>query len=307
MVKNIDEKARKKKIRNLIKLKSSEEIYMFLNNNKDLEESDITKLINVLCMQKDLYYICKTCKIITIDGNNLSNLIDVVVSSKSISYIKELLTTTQNRNYSINKICSLKDAYLIYEILSYSSSFIGNENVNKMINKLCEKKEYRYIVKAGSIEKLSSQNVIKLVDTLIASGKVLELVEFANVCKILPESKFDEIINIVLNSNHVSSMYTLAKIYYNRYNKINKKLVTEILNSKEMKYICLVALYIDNKLIYKLFNNVNSMYQYMCGSGYYSTNELSKITDTIYGENYTNGNIESEKKRLLKVVDKINY
>ena len=176
-----------------------------------------------------------------------------------------------------------------------------------MINKLCEMKEYRYIVKAGSIEKLSSQNVIKLVDTLIASGKVLELVEFANVCKTLPESKFDEIINIVLNSNHVSSMYTLAKIYYDRYNKINKKLVTEILNSKEMKYICLVALYIDNKLIYKLFNNVNSMYQYMCGSGYYSTNELSKITDTIYGENYTNGNIESEKKRLLKVVDKINY
>lgn len=307
MVKNIDEKARKKKIRNLINLKSSEEIYMFLNNNKDLEESDITKLINVLCMQKDLYYMCKTCKIITINGNNLSDLIDVVVSSKSISYIKELLTTTQNRNYSINKICSLKDAYLIYEILSYSSSFIGNENVNKMINKLCEMKEYRYIVKAGSIEKLSSQNVIKLVDTLIASGKILELVEFANVCKTLPESKFDEIINIVLNSNHVSSMYTLAKIYYDRYNKINKKLVTEILNSKEMKYICLVALYIDNKLIYKLFNNVNSMYQYMCGSGYYSTNELSKITDTIYGENYTNGNIESEKKRLLKVVDKINY
>ena len=38
-----------------------------------------------------------------------------------------------------------------------------------------------------------------------------------------------------------------------------------------------------------------------------SKKELSKITDTIYGENYTNGNIESEKKRLLKVVDKINY
>lgn len=307
MVKNIDEKARKKKIRNLIKLKSSEEIYMFLNNNKDLEESDIARLINVLCMQKDMYYICKTCKIITINGNNLSNLIDIVIEVKNVSYIKELLTTMQNRNYSINKICFLKDPYLIYEILSYSSSFIGNENVNKMINKLCEMKEYRYMVKAGSIEKLSSQNVIKLVDTLIASGKVLELVEFANVCKILPESKFDEIINIVLNSNHVSSMYTLAKIYYDRYNKINKKLVTEILNSKEIKYICLVALYIDNKLIYKLFNNVNSMYQYMCGSGYYSTKELSKITDTIYGENYTNGNIESEKKRLLKVVDKINY
>ena len=123
----------------------------------------------------------------------------------------------------------------------------------------------------------------------------------------MPESKFDEIVNIVIKSDYIPSMYTLAKTYHDRYNKINKKLVTQILNSKEMKYICLVALYIDNKLIYKLFNNVNSMYQYMCGSGYYSTNELSKITDTIYGENYVNGNIESEKKRLLKVVDKINY
>ena len=307
MVKNIDEKARKKKIRNLIKLKSSEEIYMFLNNNKDLEESDITKLINVLCMQKDPYYICKTCKIITINGNNLSDLIDVVVSSKSISYIKELLTTTQNRNYSINKICSLKDAYLIYEILSYSSSFIGNENVNKMINKLCEMKEYRYIVKAGSIEKLSSQNVTKLADTLIASGKILELVGFTSVCNLLSEDKFNEIINIVMKSNHIPSMYTLAKTYYDRYNKINRKLVTQILNSKEMKYICLVALYIDNKLIYKLFNNVNSMYQYMCGSGYYGTLELKDITYIIYGESYINGSIESEKQRLLHVVDKISY
>ena len=307
MVKNIDEKARKKKIRNLIKLKSSEEIYMFLNNNKDLEESDITRLINVLCMQKDMYYICKTCKIITINGNNLSNLIDIVIEAKNIPYIKELLTTMQNRNYSINKICFLKDPHLIYEILSYSSSFIGKENVNKLINKLCEMKEYRYIVKTGSIEKLSSQNVTKLADTLIASGKILELVEFTSVCELLPESKFDEIVNIVIKSDYIPSMYTLAKTYHDRYNKINKKLVTEILNSKEIKYICLVALYIDNKLIYKLFNNVNSMYQYMCGSGYYSTNELSKITDTIYGENYTNGNIESEKKRLLKVVDKINY
>ena len=174
---------------------------MFLNNNKDLEESDIARLINVLCMQKDMYYICKTCKIITINGNNLSNLIDIVIEVKNVSYIKELLTTMQNINYSINKICFLKDPYLIYEILSYSSSFIGNENVNKMINKLCEIKEYRYMVKAGSIEKLSSQNVIKLVDTLIASGKVLELVEFANVCKILPESKFDEIINIERRQN----------------------------------------------------------------------------------------------------------
>lgn len=307
MVKNIDEKARKKKIRNLIKLKSSEEIYMFLNNNKDLEESDITRLINVLCMQKDMYYICKTCKIITINGNNLSNLIDIVIEAKNIPYIKELLTTMQNRNYSINKICFLKDPHLIYEILSYSSSFIGKENVNKLINKLCEMKEYRYIVKTGSIEKLSSQNVTKLADTLIASGKILELVEFTSVCELLPESKFDEIVNIVIKSDYIPSMYTLAKTYHDRYNKINKKLVTQILNSKEMKYICLVALYIDNKLIYKLFNNVNSMYQYMCGSGYYSTNELSKITDTIYGENYVNGNIESEKKRLLKVVDKINY
>ena len=307
MVKNIDEKARKKKIRNLIKLKSSEEIYMFLNNNKDLEESDITRLINVLCMQKDMYYICKTCKIITINGNNLSNLIDIVIEAKNIPYIKELLTTMQNRNYSINKICFLKDPHLIYEILSYSSSFIGKENVNKLINKLCEMKEYRYIVKTGLIEKLSSQNVTKLADTLIASGKILELVEFTSVCELLPESKFDEIVNIVIKSDYIPSMYTLAKTYHDRYNKINKKLVTQILNSKEMKYICLVALYIDNKLIYKLFNNVNSMYQYMCGSGYYSTNELSKITDTIYGENYVNGNIESEKKRLLKVVDKINY
>lgn len=307
MVKNIDEKARKKKIKNLIKLKSSEEIYMFLNNNKDLEESDIARLISVLCTQKDMYYICKTCKIITINGNNLSNLIDVVIEAKNVPYIKELLTTMQNRNYSINKICFLKDPHLIYEILSYSSSFIGKENVNKMINKLCEMKEYRYIVKTGSIEKLSSQNVTKLADTLIASGKILELVEFTSVCELLPESKFDEIVNIVIKSDYIPSMYTLAKTYHDRYNKINKKLVTQILNSKEMKYICLVALYIDNKLIYKLFNNVNSMYQYMCGSGYYSTNELSKITDTIYGENYVNGNIESEKKRLLKVVDKINY
>lgn len=307
MIKNIDEKARKKKIRNLIKLKSSEEIYMFLNNNKDLEESDIARLINVLCMQKDMYYICKTCKIITINGNNLSNLIDIVIEAKNVPYIKELLTTMQNRNYSINKICFLKDPHLIYEILSYSSSFIGKENVNKLINKLCEMKEYRYIVKTGSIEKLSSQNVTKLADTLIASGKILELVEFTSVCELLPESKFDEIVNIVIKSDYIPSMYTLAKTYHDRYNKINKKLVTQILNSKEMKYICLVALYIDNKLIYKLFNNVNSMYQYMCGSGYYSTNELSKITYTIYGENYTNGNIESEKKRLLKVVDKINY
>lgn len=307
MVKNNDNKTKLKTIKKLIKNRNPQDIYTFLVNNMDTEEKYMNGFIKIMCEQKNLYYICKTTNIITLSNKNLIDLINVVIESEKISYIKELLSFPFNRDYTIKKICELKNPYIIYELLMYSKDFILEHNITRMINTLCDLKEYQYIIKVGSIVNLSEKNIIKLTDTLISCQRLLELVDFTSTCNLLPKTRFDEIINIIKKTNYIPSIYSLAKIYYDRYNKINKELITQILKSREMKYICLVALYIDNNLIYKLFNNVNSMYQYMCGSGYYSTLELKKVTYLIYGESFENGSIMSEKQRLLKVVDKIVY
>lgn len=289
-------------IKKLKRRKNAKEIYEFLNNNMYIEQQYMDELVKVMCDLNDLYYICKTIKILTLSNENLVDLIDIVINSKKVSYIKNILENTFNADYAIKKICKLKDSYIICELLICSEEILKEYNITRLVTALCELKEYRYILKISSLKKLSENNVINLVDVLIENDKILELVEFVNNCTLLPKSKFDEIIQIVKNSNHIPSMFTLAKIYYDRYNEINKKLIENIILLKNMKYICLVAVYIDNSLIYKLFDNVNSMYQYMCTSLYYSSFELKNIANAIYGEN-----LIEEHKKLLKRTDKIKY
>ena len=61
-------------------------------------------------------------------------------------------------------------------------------------------------------------------------------------------------------------MYLYLKNSKGYSNEVKQKLVTRIVKSKVLYYICLTALFIDTKLITILFKNKINMYRFMVNS-----------------------------------------
>lgn len=296
-----------KNVKRLCKKGNSSEIYEFIDNNKDLEAILLDKLVKRMCELNDLEYILKLLKIMTLSNNNVVTLVNKLISSKNIEHIKRLIMISRgiiSYNYIVNLICYEDDVKLIYEFLLFSKDFIGKENISNLVFKICKFKDIRYILSTGKyIDKLSSDDASNLADVLIELDKILELVEFVEETLTLSKEKIDEIINLVIKSKYIPAMYRLAKVYYDRFGEKNNLLITEILKSKAIKYICLIAVYIDNSLIFKLFKDTNSLYQFMEYCGYYSDNEIRFVRRKIYGENYQKQDIEIQEKHILEFVN----
>lgn len=296
-----------KNVKRLCKKGNSSEIYEFIDNNKDLEPILLDKLVKRMCELNDLEYILKLLKIMTLSNNNVVTLVNKLISSKNIEHIKRLIMISRgiiSYNYIVNLICYEDDVKLIYEFLLFSKDFIGKENISNLVLKICKLKDIRYILVTGKyIDKLSNDDTSNLADVLIELDKILELVEFVEETLTLSKEKIDEIINLVIKSKYIPAMYRLAKVYYDRFGEKNNLLITEILKSKGIKYICLIAVYIDNSLIFKLFKDTNSLYQFMEYSGYYSDNEIRFVRRKIYGENYQKQDVEIQEKHILEFVN----
>lgn len=239
---------------------SSSSYYMYKLLCEDIESDDKSLLIKSICNLDDISYICDTIKLM---GSNLSgDDIDNIVSSYS---------RTLN--------------FLIVKSLIQNNVSLSEKNIDLIIDGIFNELNKENIVFfAGKMhDNLTKKQVEKIIDLAVKTNDS-ELIY--NVSKILKDRLDKE--NVSKVSREMSKQENIYYVYeflYEFKDKLSKedknKLVSKIVNSREMKLIILVAVFIDVKLIEKLFKSKKDLFIFAVGLNVFTIEELKKLKEKL--------------------------
>lgn len=239
---------------------SSSSYYMYKLLCEDIESDDKSLLIKSICNLNDISYICDTIKLM---GSNLSgDDIDNIVSS---------YTRTLN--------------FLIVKSLIQNNVSLSEKNIDLIIDGIFNELNKENIVFfAGKMhDNLTKKQVEKIIDLAVKTNDS-ELIY--NVSKILKDRLDKE--NVSKVSREMSKQENIYYVYeflYEFKDKLSKedknKLVSKIVNSREMKLIVLVAVFIDVKLIEKLFKSKKDLFIFAVGFNVFTIEELKKLKEKL--------------------------
>ena len=239
---------------------SSSSYYMYKLLCDDIESDDKSLLIKSICNLDDISYICDAIKLM---GSNLSSDdIDNIVSS---------YTRTLN--------------FLIVKSLIQNNVSLSEKNIDLIIDGIFNELNKENIVFfAGKMhDNLTKKQVEKIIDLAVKTNDS-ELIY--NVSKILKDRLDKE--NVSKVSREMSkqeNIYFVYEFLYEFKDKLSKedknKLVSKIVNSSEMKLIVLVAVFIDVKLIEKLFKNKKELFIFAVGLNVFTIEELKKLKEKL--------------------------
>lgn len=239
---------------------SSSSYYMYKLLCEDIESDDKSLLIKSICNLNDISYICDTIKFM---GSNLSgDDIDNIVSS---------YTRTLN--------------FLIVKSLIQNNVSLSEKNIDLIIDGIFNELNKENIVFfAGKMhDNLTKKQVEKIIDLAVKTNDS-ELIY--NVSKILKDRLDKE--NVSKVSREMSkqeNIYFVYEFLYEFKDKLSKedknKLVSKIVNSREMKLIVLVAVFIDVKLIEKLFKSKKDLFIFAVGLNVFTIEELKKLKEKL--------------------------
>mgnify|MGYP007037723941 FL=1 len=239
---------------------SSSSYYMYKLLCEDIESDDKSLLIKSICNLNDISYICDTIKFM---GSNLSgDDIDNIVSS---------YTRTLN--------------FLIVKSLIQNNVSLSEKNIDLIIDGIFNELNKENIVFfAGKMhDNLTKKQVEKIIDLAVKTNDS-ELIY--NVSKILKDRLDKE--NVSKVSREMSkkeNIYYVYEFLYEFKDKLSKedknKLVSKIVNSREMKLIILVAVFIDVKLIEKLFKSKKDLFIFAVGLNVFTIEELKKLKEKL--------------------------
>lgn len=239
---------------------SSSSYYMYKLLCEDIESDDKSLLIKSICNLNDISYICDTIKFM---GSNLSgDDIDSIVSS---------YTRTLN--------------FLIVKSLIQNNVSLSEKNIDLIIDGIFNELNKENIVFfAGKMhDNLTKKQVEKIIDLAVKTNDS-ELIY--NVSKILKDRLDKE--NVSKVSREMSKQENIYYVYeflYEFKDKLSKKdknkLVSKIVNSREMKLIILVAVFIDVKLIEKLFKSKKDLFIFAVGLNVFTIEELKKLKEKL--------------------------
>lgn len=239
---------------------SSSTYYMYKLLCEDIESDDKSLLIKSICNLDDISYICDTIKLM---GSNLSgDDIDNIVSSYS---------RTLN--------------FLIVKSLIQNNVSLSEKNIDLIIDGIFNELNKENIVFfAGKMhDNLTKKQVEKIIDLAVKTNDS-ELIY--NVSKILKDRLDKE--NVSKVSREMSKQENIYYVYeflYEFKDKLSKedknKLVSKIVNSREMKLIVLVAVFIDVKLIEKLFKSKKDLFIFAVGLNVFTIEELKKLKEKL--------------------------
>ena len=262
---------------------SSSTYYMYKLLCEDIESDDKSLLIKSICNLDDISYICDTIKLM---GSNLSgDDIDNIVSSYS---------RTLN--------------FLIVKSLIQNNVSLSEKNIDLIIDGIFNELNKENIVFfAGKMhDNLTKKQVEKIIDLAVKTNDS-ELIY--NVSKILKDRLDKE--NVSKVSREMSKQensYYVYEFLYEFKDKLSKedknKLVSKIVNSREMKLIVLVAVFVDVKLIEKLFKNKKELFIFAVGLNVFTIEEITKLKEKLDIKEEKPNMKNMPKKYKLKKKDK---
>lgn len=239
---------------------SSSTYYMYKLLCEDIESDDKSLLIKSICNLDDISYICDTIKLM---GSNLS--------SDDIDNIVSLYSRALN--------------FLIVKSLIQNNVSLSEKNIDLIIDGIFNELNKENIVYfAGKMHNnLTKKQVEKIIDLAVKTNDS-ELIY--NVSKILKDRLDKE--NVSKVSREMSKQENIYYVYeflYEFKDKLSKedknKLVSKIVNSREMKLIVLVAVFIDVKLIEKLFKSKKDLFIFAVGLNVFTIEELKKLKEKL--------------------------
>lgn len=262
---------------------SSSSYYMYKLLCEDIESDDKSLLIKSICNLDDISYICDTIKLM---GSNLS--------SDDIDNIVSLYCRTLN--------------FLIVKSLIQNNVSLSEKNIDLIIDGIFNELNKENIVySAGKMhDNLTKKQVEKIIDLAVKTNDS-ELIY--NVSKILKDRLDKE--NVSKVSREMSKQENIYYVYeflYEFKDKLSKedknKLVSKIVNSREMKLIVLVAVFIDVKLIEKLFKNKKELFIFAVGLNVFTIEEITKLKEKLDIKEEKPNMKNMPKKYKLKKKDK---
>lgn len=262
---------------------SSSAYYMFKLLCDNISSDNKSLLIKPICNMDDISYICDTIKFM--NSNLLSDDIDNIVSSYSRTLNFIIVKSLLQNNISLSE----KNIDLI---IDYIFNELNKENI---------------VFFAGKMhDNLTKKQVEKIIDLAVKTNDS-ELIY--NVSKILKDRLDKE--NVSKVSREMSKQENIYYVYeflYEFKDKLSKedknKLVSKIVNSREMKLIVLVAVFIDVKLIEKLFKNKKELFIFAVGLNVFTIEEITKLKEKLDIKEEKPNMKNMPKKYKLKKKDK---
>lgn len=262
---------------------SSSTYYMYKLLCEDIESDDKSLLIKSICNLDDISYICDAIKFMSnsLSSNDINNIVS--------SY-----------NRTLN--------FLIVKSLIQNNVSLSEKNIDLIIDGIFNELNKENIVFfAGKMhDNLTKKQVEKNIDLAVKTNDS-ELIY--NVSKILKDRLDKE--NVSKVSREMSKQENIYYVYeflYEFKDKLSKedknKLVSKIVNSREMKLIILVAVFVDVKLIEKLFKNKKELFIFAVGLNVFTIEEITKLKEKLDIKEEKPNMKNMPKKYKLKKKDK---
>ena len=279
------------------------DINKYLKNNS-LQEKRKKQVVAYL-LQNDRYE-----EIINvINEYNLDDiLVFKVLRTNNFDLINRININVLNQKMKDNYLLRLVTFGSIKDLIDFKNKY-NNEDYNRfIIEELTKKYRYDDVVKYSKnivLVKETKEDLVKSIDNCNIAYELYDL--SVNIYDPLVINKIGEKLCKIGN---VKYMYLYLKNSKGYSNEVKQKLVTRIVKSKVLYYICLTALFIDTKLITILFKNKINMYRFMVNSNMFEKEILDYsrkvliedkkkfniMKDNIY--NNIDNNFEQERKYI---------
>lgn len=254
---------------------SSSAYYMFKLLCDDISSDNKSILIKSICNIDDISYICDTIKFI---NNNLS-------SNDVISILSSYERTLD---------------FLIVKSLIQNVVNLTEENIDLIIDCIFKKvnKENIIYFTSNMHDSLTNKQVEKIIDLAIKTNDSEIIYNVSETLKDrLDKENISKISNVMQKQENIYYVYKFLYTFKDKLSKEDKnKLVSKVINSKEMKLIILVAVFIDIKLIEKLFKGKKELFIFAAALNVFTIDELNKLRKEL--------GIKEEKPKLKNMPKK---
>lgn len=204
---------------------------------------------------------------LTKDKNKINGN-NLIFSIKNLSDAKDVSKVLS----MVLKFCS---SIQIYSFIIKNIKILTKEQIGELILKICDEENFEYI------KKLSTR--INLLDYM------------------------DDIIKSIKDSDKIEYKYWILKEYGQHVKKEDfDKMTNDIILSRNMKYICLTAIYIQPSVLIKIFGGFNNLFTYVMKSNLFDKDE--KIVLANYMSNIIcdsdpdmiNSSVENNLNNVIK-------
>lgn len=284
----LDPNSRHKLTKLYLKIGTADDILNYFKSYGCLDDEDVGLIIKGLCELKNKNVLTEISRFDDIKPY-YNDIFEVLCQMEDISYrkiskIDFSLLSKENKNRYVDIVCKESDIYFIFQFVYHNKEDLAVDYINKIVEELCTRLDAEYIYEiAKLIENLSSDNISDLVNALSKTDSAKYIYKFAKNIKNISKDDISVLAKAISKTDDIEHIYLFLKNVSNIKKEDKKLLKSKILESRNMKFICLVALYIDVKLIEKLFYSKKQMYKYMVGSNLFNKKELLDASIKMFG------------------------